>query len=55
MKNRNTENLTRGWTQVMGLVKTTSMLAALVAATNLRLLRAWATRVGDQTDPVTIP
>lgn len=55
MKNRNTENLARGWTQAVGLVKTTIMLAALAAASNLRLLRKWAARVGDHTDPVTVP
>jgi hypothetical protein len=55
MKNRNTENLARGWTQLRGLVKTTLMLAALAAATNLRLLRKWAHRVSDLTDPITRP
>ena len=55
LKNRNTENLTRGWAQVMGIVKTSIMLAAAAAAANLRLLRAWAAKTGDITDPLAKP
>lgn len=55
MKNPNTENITRGWCCVVGLVKTSLLLAAAVAATNIRLLRRWAERTGDITDPMSIP
>lgn len=55
MKNPNTENVTRGWCCVMGLVKTSLLLAAAVAASNIRLLRGWARRTGDITDPMSVP
>lgn len=55
MKNSNTENITRGWCCVVGIVKTSLLLAAAVAATNIRLLRAWAERTGDITDTMSIP
>lgn len=54
LKNRNTENVTRGWAQVSGIVKTALLLAAKVAVSNLRLLRVWAARTGDFTDPLTL-
>lgn len=52
-KNRNNENVTRGWAQVVGIVKTSLLLGVAVAAANLRLLRAWAAEAGDHTDPLT--
>lgn len=55
MKNPNTENITRGWCCVVGLVKTSLLLAVAVAASNIRLLRAWARRTGDITDPMSVP
>lgn len=55
MKNPNTENITRGWCCVVGLVKTSLLLAVAVAASNIRLLRAWAKRTGDITDPISTP
>lgn len=55
LKNRNTENVTRGWAQVTGLVKTSLLLAAKVAVSNLRLLRVWAARTRDFTDPASTP
>ena len=54
-RNRSTENVNRGWTQVVGLVKTSIMVGALAAAANIRLLRVWAARTRDFTDPVTAP
>lgn len=55
MKNSNTENINRGWCCVVGLVKTSLLLAVAVAASNIRLLRGWAKRTGDITDPMSIP
>jgi len=40
----NTEALGRGAFRVMGICKTSIMVAVFAAATNLRLLRAWARR-----------
>jgi hypothetical protein len=54
MKNTNTENITRGWCCVIGIVKTSILLAVAVAATNIRLLRAWSKRTGDITDPISV-
>jgi len=44
IKNDNTEGLGRGSFRVMGICKTSLMIAVFAAATNLRLLRAWARR-----------
>ena len=44
LKNDNTEALGRGAFRVMGICKTSIMIAVFAAATNLRLLRAWAKR-----------
>ena len=44
LKSNNTEALTRGAFRVMGICKTSLMVAVFAAATNLRLLRAWARR-----------
>lgn len=46
-------HVVRGWTRVMGIVKTTIMLTAAVIAVNIRALRAWARRTGDMTNPLT--
>ncbi|GAC1580757.1 MAG: hypothetical protein NVS3B18_14390 [Candidatus Dormibacteria bacterium] len=54
-KSTKTENVKRGWTYVVGLVKTTLMVALMTVAANLRSLRRWAERVGDYTDPLTLP
>ncbi len=48
MKNPKTENIRRGWCFVVGLVKTSILAAAAVAAVNIRLLRAWAETSGFQ-------
>lgn len=55
LKNRNTENVTRGWTQLVGLVKTSLMVAVVAASFNIRMLRIWAARTRDFADPVTAP
>ncbi len=48
MKNPKTENIRRGWCFVVGLVKTSILAAAAVAAGNIRLLRDWAATSGFQ-------
>ncbi len=53
IKSSKTENVRRGWTHVVGLVKTGLMVAQ--AAANLRCLRVWAARTGDRTDFLTRP
>lgn len=55
LKNPRTENVRRGWTSVVGIVKTSLMIVIAQAAANLRLLRSWAQRTGDLTDPLTRP
>jgi len=55
LKNTNTENINRGWCCVVGLVKTSLLLAVAVTASNIRLLRAWAKRNEDFTHPMSIP
>lgn len=55
LKNTNTENITRGWCCVVGLVKTSLLLAVAAAASNIRILRGWAKRTGDITDPMSVP
>lgn len=52
LKSAKTENVRRGWTFVTGLVKTSLMVACVTAASNLRLVRKWAERAGDFTDPL---
>lgn len=47
LKSENTEALGRGAFRVMGIAKTTLMLGIYSAATNMRLLRAWARRTHD--------
>jgi hypothetical protein len=53
LKNPDTEHVKRGWIRVVGYVKTAFMLTMAQAASNLRQLRVWATRVDDYTDPLT--
>ena len=55
LKNPDTGNVRRGWTRVVGLVKTSIMTACAIAATNIKLLRAWSARTGDVTDPLCAP
>jgi len=50
LKNDNTEALGRGAFRVMGICKTSIMIAVFAAATNLRLLRAWARRTHGNDD-----
>lgn len=55
LKSAKTENIRRGWCFVWGRAKTTLLLAVAIAASNIRLLRAWSKRTGDITDPLTTP
>lgn len=55
LKNANSGDVRRGWIRVVGLVKTSIMTACAIAATNIRLLRAWSARTGDITDPLCAP
>jgi hypothetical protein len=50
LKNDNTEALGRGAFRVMGICKTSLMIAVYAACTNLRLLRAWARRTQGDDD-----
>ena len=47
-----TGNISRRWTRVVGLVKTSLLTACAIAATNMRLLGVWSKRTGDITDPL---
>lgn len=47
-----TTGVKRGWIYVVGIVKTSIMVAAAAVATNIRLLRKWADRTGDRTHPL---
>lgn len=47
LKGASTSNVRRGWCRLMGIVKTSVMVACAVAATSISLLRAWAKRTGD--------
>ncbi len=51
VKDRSREALGRGAFRVMGLCKSSLMLGIYAAATNLRLLEAWATKVGLSEPP----
>jgi hypothetical protein len=54
LKNDNTEALGRGAFRVMGICKTSIMVAVYAACTNLRLLRAWARRTHGDDDLIPI-
>ncbi len=43
----------RGWTQQVGIVKTTLLLAIAVASTNLHQLLLWSRETGNTCDPLT--
>ena len=55
LRNPSTQNIRRGFCRVMGLIKTTLMLAVEVMAANLRLVREWAARTGENSDPLHEP
>ena len=55
VKNPNTENLSRGWLQVSGLVRHTLGMAFVLAAYNLRIAQKWNDETGLSTDPVFAP
>lgn len=52
LKATNGGGVKRGWTGLTGLIRTALMLAIQVSACNLRTLRRWAHRTGDNTDPL---
>jgi len=49
-----TGNVKPGWTQQVGIIKTTLLLAVAVTASNLRQLLTWSRATGDVTDPLTL-
>lgn len=51
VKNRNCENLARGWLQKSGLVRTSLSMAFVLAAYNRRIAQSWNDRTGASTDP----
>ena len=51
IKNANSQTVKRGWTHVIGLIKTGIMIACVVMAANLNELLAWARRTGDYSHP----
>jgi hypothetical protein len=55
LKNRNTENVTRGWIQVSGHARTALMIAIATAAYNLRVARKWNEETGASADPLMQP
>lgn len=55
VKSAKTENMRRGWCFVWGRAKTTLMVAAAMAAANLRTLRKWAARTGNTHLPLCRP
>ena len=55
LKNPSTGNVRRGWCHVVGIVKTSILVACAVTATNIALLRSWASRTGDFTDTLSAP
>lgn len=52
LKNTSGGNIKRGWCKVVGIVKTSLLIACAVAATNIALLRTWAERTGYTDDPL---
>jgi hypothetical protein len=52
IKNRNTENITRGWVQVTGHARHSLLLAIAAAAYNLRVARKWQADTGVSEDPL---
>jgi hypothetical protein len=55
LKNRNTENITRGWLQVSGHARTSLMLAIAAAVYNVRVARNWYAETGLSDDPLLQP
>jgi hypothetical protein len=55
IKNRNMENVTRGWIQVAGHARTALMLAIATAAYNMRVARKWNAETGSSKDPLLQP
>jgi hypothetical protein len=55
LRSQSTQNIKRGFCRVVGLVKTSLMLAFEAVAANIRLLRKWAKRFGRTLDPLCVP
>ena len=55
LRSQSTQNIKRGFCRVVGLVKTSLMLAFEAVAANIRLVRKWAKRTGLTTDPLCVP
>lgn len=55
LKSSTLGGLERGWMFLRGLVKTALLIACVIVSLNLRLLRNWAQRTGDVTDPLSRP
>lgn len=54
IRDASNQNISRGFCRVVGLVKTSLMVAFVVMAANLRILRQWAKRVQDFSDPLCV-
>ena len=52
VKNRNCENLSRGWLQTGGLVRTSIGMAFVLKAYNRRITTAWSERTNGTADPL---
>jgi hypothetical protein len=52
LKNRNTENITRGWIQVTGHARHSLLLAVAASAYNLRIGRKWNAENTQSEDPL---
>ena len=55
LRSQSTQNIKRGFCRVVGLVKTSLMLAFEAVAANIRLVRKWAERVALTSDPLCAP
>ncbi|WP_444663414.1 hypothetical protein ACT17Q_14940 [Cellulomonas sp. CW35] len=51
LKSAKTENVRRGWINVVGIVKTSLMLALAQVAANMRLVASWTRRTGEILEP----
>ncbi|MBA2955331.1 hypothetical protein GON03_13415 [Nocardioides sp. MAH-18] len=52
MKNRNTENITRGWIQVDGIARHSLLLAVAASVYNMRIARKWNQETDSSSDPL---
>ncbi len=54
LRDPSNQNISRGFCRVVGLVKTSLMVTFEVMAANLRILRQWAKRVQNFSDPLCV-